>query len=128
MAASAGGRVWRQLWRRPPAVAGAVVVLFFVVLALGAPWIATSDPQRSDYGKIRKAPTAANPFGTDDLGRDTFSRVVWGTRVSMQDSIRGEIQPTERRCPPPGTTCASWPAGGSSRRSRSGSRRSAIFR
>ena len=66
---------------------GAAVVLFFVVLAVGAPWIATADPQRSDYGKIRKAPTAANPFGTDDLGRDTFSRVVWGTRVSMQAGV-----------------------------------------
>ena len=87
MAASSGGRLWRRLWRRPPAVAGAVVVLFFIVLAVGAPWIATSDPQRSDYGKIRKAPTAANPFGTDDLGRDTFSRVVWGTRISMQAGV-----------------------------------------
>jgi len=87
VAASARGRLWRRLWRRPPAVVGAVVVLFFVVLAVGAPWIATFDPQRSDYGKIRKAPTAANPFGTDDLGRDTFSRVVWGTRVSMQAGV-----------------------------------------
>ena len=53
MAASARGRVWRRLWRRPPAVVGAMIVLFFVVLAVGAPWIATADPQRSDYGKIR---------------------------------------------------------------------------
>ena len=87
MAADRGGRLWRRLWRRPPAVVGALVVLFFVVLAVGAPWIATSDPQRSDYGKIRKAPTAANPFGTDDLGRDNFSRVVWGTRISMQAGV-----------------------------------------
>ena len=87
MAASPGGRLWRRLWRRPPAGVGTAVVLFFVVLAVGAPWIATSDPQRSDYGKIRKAPTAANPFGTDDLGRDTFSRVVWGTRISMQAGV-----------------------------------------
>ena len=87
MAASARGRLWRRLWRRPPAVVGAMIVLFFVVLAVGAPWIATADPQRSDYGKIRKAPTGANPFGTDDLGRDTFSRVVWGTRVSMQAGV-----------------------------------------
>ena len=87
MAADRGGRLWRRLWRRPPAVVGAAVVLFFVALAVGAPWIATSDPQRSDYGKIRKAPTAANPFGTDDLGRDNFSRVVWGTRISMQAGV-----------------------------------------
>ena len=87
MAADRGGRLWRRLWRRPPAVVGALVVLFFVALAVGAPWIATSDPQRSDYGKIRKPPTAANPFGTDDLGRDNFSRVVWGTRISMQAGV-----------------------------------------
>ncbi len=61
MAASSGGRLWRRLWRRPPAVVGAVVVLFFITLAVGAPWIAPSDPQRSDYGKIRKAPSAAHP-------------------------------------------------------------------
>ena len=87
MAAERGGRLWRRLWRRPPAVVGALVVLLFVALAVGAPWVATSDPQRSDYGKIRKAPTAANPFGTDDLGRDNFSRVIWGTRISMQAGV-----------------------------------------
>jgi peptide/nickel transport system permease protein len=87
VAAETAARLRKRLWRRPPAVIGAVVVLLFVVLALAAPWIATSDPQRSDYGKIRKAPTAANPFGTDDLGRDIFSRVVWGTRISMQAGV-----------------------------------------
>jgi peptide/nickel transport system permease protein len=68
-------------------VAGGVVVLGFVVLALGAPWIATSDPLRTDWGKIRKAPSLAHPFGTDDLGRDQFSRVVWGARISMQAGV-----------------------------------------
>jgi len=87
VAADPGGRLWRRLWRRPPAMVGAAIVLFFVVLALGAPWIASSDPQRSDYGKIRKGPSVANPFGTDDLGRDIFSRVVWGTRISMQAGV-----------------------------------------
>jgi ABC-type dipeptide/oligopeptide/nickel transport system permease subunit len=75
------------MWRRPPAVVGAAVVLLFVGLALGAPWIARSDPQSSDYSRIRKPPSAANLFGTDDLGRDIFSRVVWGTRISMQAGV-----------------------------------------
>ena len=87
MAADRSGRLRRRLWRRPPAVVGAAVVLFFVALAVGAPWIAPADPQRSDYGKIRKPPTATNLFGTDDLGRDNFSRVVWGTRISMQAGV-----------------------------------------
>lgn len=73
--------------RRPASVAGSVVVLVFVTLALGAPWIATTDPLRTDWSKIRKAPTWASPFGTDDLGRDNFSRVVWGSRISMQAGV-----------------------------------------
>jgi len=68
-------------------VAGAVVVLLFSAAAIGAPWIATADPLKTDWGLIRKPPTWAHPFGTDDLGRDSFSRVVWGTRISMQAGV-----------------------------------------
>jgi peptide/nickel transport system permease protein len=80
-------RAWRRLRRRPASVAGAAVVLLFVAVAVGAPWIATSDPIQGDWSKIRKAPSWAHPFGTDDLGRDTFSRVVWGARISMQAGV-----------------------------------------
>ena len=80
-------RGWRRARRRPPAVAGAVVVLLFSAAAIGAPWIAMADPLKTDWGLIRKPPTWAHPFGTDDLGRDSFSRVVWGTRISMQAGV-----------------------------------------
>lgn len=80
-------RAWRVGRRRPAAMAGAFVVALFVVMAVGAPWIATSDPTRTDWSKLRKAPSAAHPFGTDDLGRDGFSRVVWGARISMQAGV-----------------------------------------
>ena len=80
-------RGWRRALRRPPAVAGALVVLAFVAIALGAPWIALSDPVQTNWSQIRKAPSLVHPFGTDDLGRDTFSRVVWGTRISMQAGV-----------------------------------------
>jgi peptide/nickel transport system permease protein len=80
-------RAWRVGRRRPAALAGAAIVLLFVVVALAAPWIATTDPVRTDWAKIRKAPSWAHPFGTDDLGRDGFSRVVWGTRISMQAGV-----------------------------------------
>jgi ABC-type dipeptide/oligopeptide/nickel transport system permease subunit len=91
-AAGAGSRgrfrlAWRRLARRPPAVAGAAVVLAFVILALGAPWIAPADPIQTNWSQIRRAPSWAHPFGTDDLGRDTLSRVVWGTRVSMRAGV-----------------------------------------
>jgi len=80
-------RGWRRARRRPPALAGALVVLAFAGVALAAPWIAISDPVRTDWSQIRKAPSWAHPFGTDDLGRDTYSRVVWGTRISMQAGV-----------------------------------------
>jgi peptide/nickel transport system permease protein len=80
-------RAWRVGRRRPAAMAGALVVTLFVVMAVGAPWIATTDPVRTDWGKLRKAPSVAHPFGTDDLGRDGFSRVVWGARISMQAGV-----------------------------------------
>lgn len=81
------GRAWRRARRRPASVAGGLVVLLFVVMAVGAPWIASTDPVRGEWSKIRKAPSLAHPFGTDDLGRDNFSRVVWGTRISMQAGV-----------------------------------------
>jgi ABC-type dipeptide/oligopeptide/nickel transport system permease subunit len=80
-------RGWQVGRRRPPALGGALVVLLFVAMAIGAPWIAPADPSHADWKRVRKAPTWAHPFGTDDLGRDNFSRVVWGTRVSMQAGV-----------------------------------------
>ena len=80
-------RGWRRARRRPASVAGALVVLGFVVLALGAPWIARTDPLKTDWSQIRKPPSFTHPFGTDDLGRDGLARVVWGTRISMQAGV-----------------------------------------
>ena len=80
-------RTWRRALRRPPAVAGAVIVALFVLMAIGAPWLAAGDPIRTNWSQIRKAPTPAHPFGTDDLGRDVYSRVVWGARTSMQAGV-----------------------------------------
>jgi peptide/nickel transport system permease protein len=78
---------WRRAARRPPALVGAAVVLLYVLLALGAPWVAPDDPLRTDWSQVRKAPSAAHAFGTDDLGRDVLSRVIWGTRISMQAGV-----------------------------------------
>ncbi|PYO54038.1 MAG: diguanylate cyclase, partial [Candidatus Rokuibacteriota bacterium] len=88
-AASAGRlrRGWRRVLRRPASVVGGVIVLLFVVLAIGAPWIARTDPVGTDWSQIRTAPSWTHPFGTDDLGRDNFARVVWGSRISMQAGV-----------------------------------------
>ncbi|MEZ5661737.1 MAG: ABC transporter permease [Burkholderiaceae bacterium] len=73
----------RGLSARPAALASLVVVAGFVLLALCAPWIAPYDPLATSWGAIRKAPSAAHWFGTDELGRDVLSRVIWGTRASL---------------------------------------------
>ena len=80
-------RTWRRAMRRPPAVVGAVVVVVFTAMAVGAPLLATGDPIRTNWSQIRKAPTVTHPFGTDELGRDVYSRVVWGARTSMQAGV-----------------------------------------
>ena len=76
-------RAWRRLKRRRGALLGLAVVLMFVALALFAPWLAPQDPIATSWGAIRKAPSVEHWFGTDEIGRDVFARVVWGTRASL---------------------------------------------
>ena len=76
-------RAWRRLRRRRAALLGLVVVLLFILLAVFAPWIAPQDPIAASWAAIRKAPGPDHWFGTDDIGRDVFSRVIWGTRASL---------------------------------------------
>jgi len=67
----------------PSAVIGSVIVLFFVLVAIFAPMIAPFDPNASNWLAIRQAPSALHWFGTDDLGRDILSRVIFGARASL---------------------------------------------
>ena len=80
---SPGRRALRRLLRRRGAMFGAVVVLAFIVLAVFAAWIAPHDPIATSWGDIRKAPTGTHWFGTDEIGRDVLSRVIWGTQASL---------------------------------------------
>jgi peptide/nickel transport system permease protein len=75
--------VVRRVLRRPVALTATLVVLAFVVIALGAPYFAPFDPIKTDYRAIRKAPSAAHPLGTDEVGRDVLSRLIWGARASL---------------------------------------------
>ncbi|PSC06083.1 diguanylate cyclase [Alsobacter soli] len=72
-----------QLAREPAFLVGGFIVLLFVLVALFAPWVAPYDPNASDWMAIRQAPSAAHWFGTDDLGRDVLSRVIFGARASL---------------------------------------------
>ena len=76
-------RAWKRLKRRRGAIGGLVVVLLFIAIAAFAPWIAPHDPIETSWSAIRQAPSAAHWFGTDDIGRDVLSRVLWGTRASL---------------------------------------------
>jgi peptide/nickel transport system permease protein len=73
----------RRVVREPGAVIGGAIVLIFVAVAALAPLIAPYDPLASDWGAVRLAPDMAHPFGTDDLGRDILSRIVFGARASL---------------------------------------------
>jgi peptide/nickel transport system permease protein len=74
---------WRALRRNQLALAGGVVVVFVAVLALLAPVIAPMDPNRPDVRKILDSPSSLHPLGTDQLGRDVLSRMLYGARVSL---------------------------------------------
>jgi len=62
---------------------GLGVVVFFILLAILAPWIAPHDPLQTSWSAVRKAPSMNYLFGTDEIGRDVLSRVVWGARASL---------------------------------------------
>ena len=64
-------------------LAGLVVILLLIAVACCAPWIATHDPMRQDLAATLQAPGAAHWFGTDEYGRDTFSRLVYGARTTL---------------------------------------------
>lgn len=64
-------------------IAGASIVLFFIIVAVFAPLIATHNPAETNLQTIFLPPSAEHYFGTDEIGRDVFSRVVYGTRISL---------------------------------------------
>jgi peptide/nickel transport system permease protein len=76
--------VWRQLRLNRAAMIGAALVLFEIVLALTAPWITPYDPFDQNPLAALQAPSREHLFGTDDTGRDLFSRVIYGTQISLR--------------------------------------------
>jgi peptide/nickel transport system permease protein len=81
--AAAGRLTLRHLSKRPVATIGAAVLVFFVALALAAPLLSPYDPVATNWASVRKPPSMAHPFGTDELGRDVLTRVIWGSRASL---------------------------------------------
>ena len=72
------------LGRNPSAVAGAVIILFMLLLALSAGWLAPYDPIRISLGERLAGPSSTHWFGTDEMGRDILTRVMYGARISLR--------------------------------------------
>ncbi|MDR9803991.1 ABC transporter permease [Rhizobium hidalgonense] len=85
---------WRRYFvRRPMLVLGAGLLLFFVLVAIGAPLIAPYDPIMQNAEVRLQAPSLLHPFGTDNFGRDILSRVISGARLDLQMALIGVIFP-----------------------------------
>jgi peptide/nickel transport system permease protein len=78
---------WRRLKdalrRHPTAIVGALVLMIMILIAIFAPWLGTIDPQAVSPIRRLKPPSAEFWFGSDMLGRDVYSRVLYGARVSL---------------------------------------------
>jgi peptide/nickel transport system permease protein len=76
-------RAVRRLFTRKAAVFGLLLIVLFTLLALLAPVIAPYDPTAQSWANVRKAPSLAHWFGTDEVGRDVLSRLIYGARASL---------------------------------------------
>jgi peptide/nickel transport system permease protein len=76
-------RAWRRLLRRKGALFGLLVIALFIALAVFAPLIARYDPTAQSYTLIRRPPSDLHWFGTDELGRDLLTRIIYGARASL---------------------------------------------
>ena len=86
--ASGGQRnVWRALLAEPLGLMGGAIVLTFMVMALFAPWLAPYDPLKIDVMHKFASPSLAHWAGTDQLGRDLLSRIIYGARTALGVSI-----------------------------------------
>ncbi|MEM3153306.1 MAG: hypothetical protein QW629_01165, partial [Candidatus Bathyarchaeia archaeon] len=75
--------VWKQFSRSKLAVLGLVIIVAFIVMALAAPFITPYDPKRTFVAPPLSPPDSKNWLGTDDVGRDVLSLVIYGSRISL---------------------------------------------
>ena len=80
-------RAWRKLKANKAALVGLGIVAFFALLAVAAPILPIADPNATDWSAVRKAPSAVHWLGTDEIGRDLLSRMIWGARASLMAGV-----------------------------------------
>src|SRR3989442_11723042 len=81
----------RRLRRNKLAMAGGVVIVLLCLIAIFADVLAPLPYTKTNFGRLNEAPTRAYPFGTDQLGRDLFSRMIYGARVSMLVGLGAQL-------------------------------------
>ena len=79
--------VWRRLKSNRLAIVGLVILCIFIVLAVSAPWITTYSPTTTNVRNIEQPPSREHRLGTDRLGRDVFSRLLYAGRISMSVGV-----------------------------------------
>jgi peptide/nickel transport system permease protein len=84
-------RAWKKLKGSRSALVGLIIVSFFVLIALAAPILPMPEPVATDWGAVRKAPSAAHWLGTDEIGRDILSRMIWGARASLMAGVMSVV-------------------------------------
>ena len=77
------GDAWRRLRRNRAAVISVIFLIALVLAAIAAPLFTPHDPYAPDFGKVLQSPSAEHPLGTDELGRDMLTRLLYGARVSL---------------------------------------------
>ncbi len=87
--------VWQAFWfrlrRNRRAMLALGFIIFEILVAIFAPWIAPYEPDKGDYSALWSPPTAKHWMGTDDLGRDVLSRLIYGGRVSISVGILAQL-------------------------------------
>ena len=80
-------RVWRKLRGHRSAMFGGALIAIFILMALSAPLLPIPAPAATDWAAVRQAPSAAHLLGTDEIGRDILSRMIWGARASLMAGV-----------------------------------------
>jgi peptide/nickel transport system permease protein len=76
--------IWHRFRKNPLSVAGLMIIAALAAIALLAPFISPHEPTKIDVYNVLSPPSSNHPFGTDELGRDLLSRMIWGSRASLK--------------------------------------------
>jgi len=75
---------WKRFAKNKMAVAGGIIVLSLFIISFLAPWLSPYDPGKINLKMVLAEPSVSHPLGTDQLGRDVLSRMIWGARISLK--------------------------------------------